>query len=68
MARLVFADGATGVLLLRLGIGSVLTMGSGALTAPFGARPIIILGGLALAPFLPPLVMAEPTMPLGRRH
>jgi predicted MFS family arabinose efflux permease len=65
-ARLALDDGAMGVLLLCLGLGSVLTMlGSGALSARFGARPIIILGGLGVALFLPLLAVAGSTMSLG---
>ncbi|WP_184716876.1 MFS transporter [Caulobacter sp.] len=65
-ARLAINDGAMGLLLLCLGLGSVLTMSAtGALGARFGSRPIIILGGLGVTLFLPLLVIADSPIALG---
>lgn len=65
-ARLGIDDGAMGLLLLCLGLGSVLTMSAtGALSARFGSRPIIILGGLGVALFLPLLALAGSPIALG---
>ncbi|HWU15264.1 MAG TPA: hypothetical protein VN157_14780, partial [Caulobacter sp.] len=65
-ARLAINDGAMGMLLLCLGLGSVLTMSAtGALSARFGSRPIIVLGGLGVALFLPLLALAGSAVALG---
>ena len=65
-ARLAIDDGAMGMLLLCLGLGSVLTMSAtGALSARFGSRPIIVLGGLGIALFLPLLAVAGTPITLG---
>jgi predicted MFS family arabinose efflux permease len=65
-ARLAIDDGAMGLLLLCLGLGSVLTMSAtGALSARFGSRPIIILGGLGVALLLPLLALAGSPLALG---
>ncbi len=65
-AGLAIDDGAMGLLLLCLGLGSVLTMSAtGALSARFGSRPIIILGGLGVALFLPLLALAGSPLALG---
>ncbi len=64
--RLAIDDGAMGMLLLCLGLGSVLTMSAtGALSARFGSRPIIVLGGLGVALFLPLLAIAGSPITLG---
>lgn len=58
-ARVGVGDGAMGMLLLCLGLGSVLAMSAtGALSARFGSRPIIILGGVGVSLFLPLLAVA----------
>lgn len=55
-----------GVLLLCLGIGSVAAMlVTGWMTAKFGARPMMILGGIGLALFLPTLLMTPSFVVLG---
>lgn len=65
-ARLAIDDGAMGMLLLCLGLGSVLTMSAtGGLSARFGSRPIIVLGGLGVALFLPLLALAGSPIALG---
>lgn len=65
-ARLAVDDGAMGLLLLCLGLGSVLTMSAtGALSARYGSRPIIILSGLGAAVFLPILALAGSPGALG---
>jgi MFS family permease len=58
--RLGLDDGVLGALLLCLGLGSIVAMlTTGALSARFGSRPIIIVGGLGLAVFLPTLTIAS---------
>ncbi len=65
-AKLAIDEGAMGMLLLCLGLGSVLTMSvTGALSARFGSRPIIILGGLGVSLFLPLLAIAGSPVALG---
>lgn len=65
-ARLAIDDGVMGLLLLCLGLGSVLTMSAtGALSAKFGSRPIIILGGLGISLLLPLVAIADSTPTLG---
>lgn len=65
-AKLAVDEGAMGMLLLCLGLGSVLTMSAtGALSARFGSRPIIILGGLGVSLFLPLLAIADSPVALG---
>jgi MFS family permease len=59
-ARLAIDDGTLGLLLLCLGIGSVVAMLlTGILSARYGSKPIIIVGGLGLAVLLPMLSIAE---------
>jgi MFS family permease len=59
-ARLGLDDALLGILLLFLGVGSIIAMlSTGALSARFGARPIIICGGLGLALLLPILAVAS---------
>jgi predicted MFS family arabinose efflux permease len=58
--RLGVDDGILGLLLLSLGIGSVVAMLlTGAMSARYGSRPIIIAGGLGLAAVLPLLAVAN---------
>jgi predicted MFS family arabinose efflux permease len=58
--RLAVDNGLLGLLLLSLGIGSVVAMLlTGALSARYGSKPIIIAGGLGLAVFLPLLALAS---------
>src|ERR1700736_24389 len=65
-ARLAIDDGTLGLLLLCLGIGSVVAMLlTGILSARYGSKPIIIVGGLGLAVLLPMLSIAELPLTLG---
>lgn len=65
-ARLEVDDGALGLLLLCLGVGSVLAMtATGLASARYGARPIIVLGGLLMAIALPFLAIASTPITLG---
>lgn len=53
-------DAQLGLLLLCLGIGSVVAMpATGWISARFGARPMILAGGVGLVLFLPCLVLAD---------
>src|SRR5262252_4381054 len=57
--RLAVDDGVLGLLLLCLGIGSVAAMLlTGAMSARYGSRPIILAGGFGLAVMLPCLAIA----------
>ncbi|MGK6355766.1 MFS transporter [Sphingomonas sp. DT-207] len=61
--RLAVGDGALGLLLLCLGLGSVLAMQlAGPLISRFGARPWIVVGGVGQGIMLPFLSLA-PTVP-----
>lgn len=65
-ARLGIDDGTLGVLLLCLGIGSALAMFfTGALSARFGSKPVIIAGGFGIALTLPLLAVATTPFTLG---
>ncbi|WP_417773615.1 MFS transporter [Stappia sp.] len=57
-------DGALGLLLLCLGIGSIVAMPvTGWVSARFGSRPIILAGGFALVAILPLLALvADPRL------
>lgn len=58
--RLGVDDGVLGLLLLCLGIGSVVAMLlTGALSARYGSKPIILVGGIGLAFILPSLTLAS---------
>jgi predicted MFS family arabinose efflux permease len=58
--RLAVDDGMLGLLLLCLGVGSVSAMLlTGALSARYGSRPIIVAGGVGLALVLPLLSIAD---------
>jgi MFS family permease len=62
--RLGLTDGALGLLLLCLGIGSILAMPvAGALAARYGRRIVLIVGGAAIA-LLFPLLAIAPAWPL----
>ena len=60
--RLAVDDATLGLLLFCIGMGSVVAMQfSGALSARYGAKPAIVMGGLGLAAILPFLsVLATP--------
>ena len=65
-ARLAVDDGVLGLLLLCLGIGSVAAMLlTGVLSARYGSKPIILVGGVALAVLLPWLTIASAPWTLG---
>jgi predicted MFS family arabinose efflux permease len=64
--RLHVDDGALGLLLLCLGVGSVALMFlTGALNARYGSRPIILAGGFGLAVLLPLLAVAGSPVAMG---
>ncbi|WP_369724350.1 MFS transporter [Bradyrhizobium sp. LLZ17] len=66
MQRLGVDDGVLGLLLLCLGIGSVVAMLlTGALSARYGSKPIILVGGIGLAFILPSLTLASTPWTLG---
>ncbi|CAH2904869.1 MAG: Uncharacterized MFS-type transporter [uncultured Paraburkholderia sp.] len=63
-SRLEMTDGALGLLLLCLGLGSIISMQlAGPLTSRFGARLPIVIGGIIMA-FLLPCLASAPTVPL----
>jgi Major Facilitator Superfamily len=65
-ARLQIGDGMLGLLLLCLGLGSIAAMlATGALSARYGSRPIILGGGFGMALLLPLLVLAGSPLSLG---
>jgi predicted MFS family arabinose efflux permease len=64
--RLALDDGVLGVLLLCIGLGSVIAMVvTGALSARYGSKPIIVAGGLGLAVTLPVLTVVNTPFALG---
>src|SRR3984957_14294501 len=64
--RLMIDDGVLGLLLLCLGIGSVAAMLlTGALSAQYGSKPMIVVGGLGVAVLLPLLSIASSPLTLG---
>jgi len=64
--QLAVDDGVLGVLLLCLGVGSVIAMLlSGIISARYGSKPIVILGGVGLALSLPLLTLATTPFALG---
>jgi predicted MFS family arabinose efflux permease len=64
--RLQVDDGAMGLLLLCLGVGSLASMFlAGAVSARFGSRPVILAGGFGLAVLLPLLAAAGSPVSLG---
>ena len=65
-ARLAADEQMLGMLLLCLGIGSVVAMlFTGVLSTKFGTRPVILVSGVALAIFLPTLVVSSTTVTMG---
>jgi hypothetical protein len=65
-ARLNVDDGVLGLLLLCVGLGSVISMiATGALSARFGSKPIIVAGGIGLAAVLPLLAIVDTPATLG---
>lgn len=63
-SRLEMSDGALGLLLLCLGLGSIISMQlAGPLTSRFGARLPIMSGGIIMA-FLLPCLASAPTVPM----
>nr|WP_198399354.1 MFS transporter [Caballeronia calidae] len=64
--RLGVDDGVLGVLLLCIGLGSVIAMlVTGALSARYGSKPIIVAGGSGLAVVLPVLTLVDTPLTLG---
>jgi MFS family permease len=64
--RLQVDDGVMGLLLLCLGVGSLSAMFlAGAVSARFGSRPVILVGGFGLAVLLPLLGAAGSPVALG---
>lgn len=65
-ARLGVGDGVLGMLLLCIGLGSVVAMLlTGALSARYGSKPIIVAGGCGLAVILPCLSVVSTPVTLG---
>lgn len=64
--RLGVDDGVLGMLLLCIGLGSVVAMViTGALSARYGSKPIIVAGGCGLAVILPLLSVVSTPLTLG---
>src|SRR5215510_2798713 len=64
--RLAIDEQVLGVMLLCLGIGSVIAMlFTGILSTKFGTRRVIVVSGVALALFLPTLVVSSSVVTLG---
>ncbi|ACC74958.1 MFS transporter [Paraburkholderia phymatum] len=64
--RLGVDDGALGLLLLCIGLGSVIAMVvTGALSARYGSKPIIVAGGVGMAVVLPLLTVVDTPITLG---
>jgi len=64
--RLGVDDGVLGTLLLCIGMGSVIAMlVTGALSARYGSKPIIVTGGIGLALILPLLTVVSTPLSLG---
>lgn len=64
--RLGVDEGVLGLLLLCVGVGSVVAMlATGALSARYGSRPVILGGGFGLAATLPLLTLADTPLALG---
>jgi MFS family permease len=64
--RLGVDDAVLGMLLLCIGLGSVIAMViTGALSARYGSKPIIVAGGIGLAVTLPLLAVAGTPLTLG---
>lgn len=59
-------EGQFGLILLCLGLGSIIAMPiTGVISARYGAKPMILLGGFGLVAFLPVLVFAPSQIVLG---
>ena len=59
-------EGQFGLILLCLGLGSIIAMPvTGIISARYGAKPMILLGGFGLVLFLPALVFAPSPIVLG---
>lgn len=64
--RLGVDDAVLGVLLLCIGLGSVIAMVvTGALSARYGSRPVIVAAGIGLALILPILTLVSTPLALG---
>ncbi|MDR3098959.1 MAG: MFS transporter [Paraburkholderia sp.] len=64
--RLGVDDGVLGLLLLCLGLGSVVAMvATGALSARYGSKPVVVAGGAGLAVVLPLLTLVDTPLTLG---
>lgn len=64
--RLGVDDAVLGMLLLCIGLGSVVAMViTGALSARYGSKPIIVVGGIGLAVILPLLAIVGTPLSLG---
>ncbi|WP_028349618.1 MFS transporter [Bradyrhizobium murdochi] len=64
--RMAVDEGVLGFFLLCLGVGSVVAMiVTGVLSARYGSRPIILIGGFGLALILPCLALAGTPLALG---
>lgn len=65
-SRLGVDDGALGLLLLCLGVGSIVAMPlTGVLSARYGSKWVIVCGGVGLALLLPTLALAATPVALG---
>jgi len=64
--RLGVDDAVLGVLLLCIGLGSVVAMvATGAISARYGSRPVIVAGGIGLVLLLPILTLVSTPLALG---
>ncbi|WP_157070033.1 MFS transporter [Aureimonas frigidaquae] len=64
--RLGVDDATLGLLLLCIGLGSVAAMlATGPMSARYGSRPVILVGGFGLAVLLPILAVADTPLTLG---
>ncbi len=63
--RLGVGDGELGMLLLCLGLGSVISMlFTGAISARYGSRPVVVVAGIGLALILPSLTVVSTPLAL----
>lgn len=64
--RLGVDDAVLGLLLLCIGLGSVVAMiATGAISARYGSRPVIVVGGIGLVLLLPVLTLVSTPLALG---
>ncbi len=64
--RLGVDDAMLGILLLCIGLGSVIAMiATGAISARYGSRPVIVAGGVGLVLLLPVLTLVSTPLALG---